>query len=156
MQLKDRLTFLKRKINIFHNIWLKLTALILAVLTWFYVTGEFSKTALVEETQSMAHPFKIVSKALPIQPVFIGNPPAGYELNMKEVTVEPNTYNILGFSMIIDKVHILKTEAMDISEYTRPFTAKVRIQRIIGIRLPAENFVTVKVKIQKQEAKEGN
>jgi YbbR domain-containing protein len=37
---------------IVNNFWIKITSLILAVITWFYVNGELYKTSLAEKESS--------------------------------------------------------------------------------------------------------
>jgi len=137
----------------FNNIGLKLIALILAILTWFYVVGELNKVSLIEENAPLSayYPYKLQSKYLTILPRFDGAAPSGYKIDDKKVEIEPRECFVLGPAGIIERLDYIQTKAINISEYTKSFKTKVGLRPIGGIKLPGEDFVTVSVPVVKKD-----
>lgn len=114
-----------RKNIIFHNFWAKFFTLILAIATWFYVFDlTNSGESFIQKKQTIEDLFaeyKFIVKDVTVKPVFYGKPPKGYQVLVDDVTVTPSTISIYGPEDIIRNVEDLKTEKIDIGEYTRTF-----------------------------------
>jgi YbbR domain-containing protein len=128
---------------IFHNFWPKVISLVLAVATWFYVfdvvnTDSFSqKKGTVEDVLSR---YQFTVKEVPVKPVFTGKSPSGYKVNFEKVTVEPSSIAVFGPRDVIDDVEELRTDKINIGEYTR--SAKLQL----GIKSDVK-FLQIKDKV---------
>ncbi len=118
--------------TILNNFWLKIIALILAIITWFYVinliedtTGK--KTILAKMLPSYG---RMISKKLFIKAVFVGELPEKYELIMEEVKIDPPYFIVAGPKFIFNKVDRLETAPIDISRYRRTVIYEAQISSI--------------------------
>ncbi|MBD3380524.1 MAG: hypothetical protein GF408_08715 [Candidatus Omnitrophica bacterium] len=105
-----------------HNFWPKVISLILAVATWFYVfdlvmTDSYSKRQ--ETAEQVLARSDLLVKEVPVRPVFYGESPDGYKVNMQDVKVEPATISIFGPKDVLEDVDSLKTDRIYLGEYTR-------------------------------------
>ncbi len=106
---------------ILNNFWLKMVALIFAIITWFYVinliedtTGK--KTILAKMLPSYN---RMTSKKLFIKAIFVGELPEKYKLLMEQVKIDPPYFIVAGPKFIINKVDRLETVPIDISKYRK-------------------------------------
>ena len=114
---------------IFHNFWAKFFSLVLAVTTWFYVfdiinSGE-AYSPKKQTIEDLFAKYKFIVKDVYVKPVFYGKPPQGYQVLFDDVTVTPSKISIYGPEDIMQNVEELKTDKIDIGEYTRTFSVKV-------------------------------
>ena len=106
----------------FNNLWMKLIALILAVATWFYVfdlvisDSPMQKGETVEDIFSRYH-FSV--KQVPVKPAFVGKTPEGYRIPFDKMKIEPETIYVFGPEEVIEGVEELRTEKINLNEYTR-------------------------------------
>jgi len=141
-----------RKIKniIFNNIGLKALSLVLAVGVWFYIAGELNRLAL-EEGMGLKGgiPYKIAAKTLPIVIDVRGDVVEGYRINEEKILVTPQVCNVIGVKRIIDKINVIKTVPINVSEYTRSVTMRVSLQPPAkGIKI-VDRFVSVVIPIEK-------
>ncbi len=106
---------------VFRNFWPKVFSLALAVATWFYVfdlvnTDTYQKKETIEELISKAG---FIAKDLPVKTVFTGKTPEGYRVVFEKIKIDPQQISILGPETLVEKVSELKTDRIDLSEYTR-------------------------------------
>ncbi len=129
--------------NIFlNNIWLKLLALILAFITWFYV-GEATKldsekTVLQKLFVSSAY----TAKSLSVKPKFIGNVPSGYEFIESAVKVYPESITIVGPVRVLEQKSAIETKPINLEEYTQKRVVDVELADISPV------IKTQKIKVQ--------
>jgi len=142
-----------RKIKniIFNNIGLKALSLLLAVGVWFYIAGELNRLAL-EEGMGLKGgiPYKIAAKTLPIIIDVRGDMTEGYRINEEKILITPQVCNVIGVKRIIDKINVIKTVPINVSEYTRTVTMRVSLQppakgikivdRIVSVVIPIEKI----------------
>jgi YbbR domain-containing protein len=135
---------------IINNIGLKILALFLAIITWFYIVVELHKGTTDEmETLKGILPYRMVSKQIPIRLDLVGTPREGYFIDYDNIILKPPTCIMLGPKSVLNKISEVKTQPIDISDYTRVFTKDVNIVTPIkGIDIK-EKFVTVTVPISK-------
>ncbi len=121
---------MKIKKILLNNIGLKVLALVLALVTWFYIgeiTEEGTNQTIVQRFRS---PSYFVSKKLSIQPNFVGEVPPGYMLIQDDIKVDPEYMVVLGPETILSKKEFIYTKPIDLSEYTKTKTLDVGLERI--------------------------
>jgi hypothetical protein len=136
---------------IFNNFGLKLFAFVLAAITWFYVANEMNR-AVEEERQALfgIFPYRMMSKKMDIKPNIVGAPVEGYKLLDDGVKVEPGQIIIIGPKSIVEDLLFLKTETIDLGEYTKSLTKEVSIDSVGNVEIPKEP-VKVFIPIEKIE-----
>ncbi len=136
---------------ILNNFWLKIVALIFAVITWFYVinliedtTGK--KTILAKMLPSYS---RMISKKLFVKAIFVGELPEKYKLIMEKVKIDPPYFIVAGPKFILNKVDRLETAPIDISKYRRTAIYEAQISSM-GPNVDTEKLlvkVTIPIKI---------
>ncbi|UCD55841.1 MAG: YbbR-like domain-containing protein [Candidatus Omnitrophota bacterium] len=121
---------MKLKKILLNNIGLKLLALFLAFVTWFYI-GEASK-AVSQKTvlQKIFTSAYYSSKKLYVKPIFVGSVPGGYEFVKRDVNVVPEFIVVLGPSNILSKKEFIYTKAIDLSKHTKSRTIDIELRSI--------------------------
>jgi len=129
---------------IFNNFWLKILSLALAVLTWAYIGEVILKEADGEGSpfHKIISPLKYVSQEFNIEPVFVGDPPSGYEFLREEATVVPSRFMLVGPGEEIKKIKTLKTQKISLSEHTKTIT------RDTGIMPISKNIDTSRISVK--------
>ena len=113
-----------------NNIGLKLLALFLAFVTWFYI-GEATKVAPQKTVlQKIFSPGYYSSKKLYIKPIFVGSVPRGYKFLETDVKVTPEFIVVLGPSNILSEKEFVYTKAIDLSEHTKNRMLAVELKSI--------------------------
>ncbi len=77
---------------------------------------------------------QIIKRIVPVQLELIGKPPRGYLV--KETEVNPDKIEVTGPAPQIEKLHVIQTDALDLSASTQSIT------RDIALRGPEEGFVS--------------
>jgi len=140
----------KIKNGILNNSGLKILALIIAVVTWFYITGELNRLAL-EESMGIrgGMPYKIAAKTLPIVVDVRGGVVPGYRLSKDKILVTPQVCNVIGVKRLLDRIDFIKTVPVNVSEYTKTITLRVSLESPAkGIKL-VDRYVTAVIPIEK-------
>lgn len=119
----------------------------LAIATWVYISEVVLREKDDQQSplQKIITTYRFTSKEMGIEPIFVGNPPSGYVFLREEVIVQPKQILIVGPRPIVEKAKSVKTNMIDLSEYTRTTTTEVGLSplsRHIDI-----GKVTVKVTI---------
>jgi len=136
-----------------HNLWLKLTALFLAVISWLYINEEVQRNSRIHTPAFLSHFIQkdpIVSKVVDIKSRLEGFPLRDYKVQVENIIVNPSTCRVWGRRSIISDVDSIHTSPIDINNQTKTFITYVKIERISGIVLPEKTVVEVKVPIVKQ------
>ena len=148
---------MRLKSMIFHNFWLKMFSLMLAVATWFYVFDIVNRDSHLKKDETAEEIFQRYNysvKEVPVKPVFTGRSPEGYRINFEKVKVEPATMHVFGPEEIISDAEELRTERIDLGEYTRSSHVQVGVEsdikflkfdeKLIDVYLPVETVSTDK------------
>lgn len=113
-----------------NNIGLKLLALVLAFITWFYIAD----ATKVDSEKTVLHKLLFhtdyISKKVNIKPIFVGTVPKGYKLAEKDVKITPESIIIVGPSKILSERSLLFTKPIDLSEHTKNKTIDVELNSI--------------------------
>ena len=153
---------------IFNNFWAKVIALILAVATWFYVFDLVNTDSFIqkkERVEDIFSRYKFIVKEVPIEPVFSGKAPSGYTNNFEKVIITPSKISIFGPEDILEDVTELRTDKIDLSEYTKDVNLKVGFNsdikdlgiegKVVDVFLPVEPL-QIKEAGKKQQNKDIN
>ena len=129
---------------ILNNVLLKTAALILAILTWFYVVNIIEDTTDKQTILAKILPSysKYITKKLSVEAVFAGTLPDEYKISMADVKIEPDTFLVAGPKYILNKVKKLQTVPIDISKYRKTATCEAQIAPI------AQNIDTDKLEVK--------
>lgn len=113
---------------ILNNLGLKLLALFLAIVTWYYIVAELEKGPLEErEALRSIFPYKLYSVQVPIKLNLIGEPYKGYAVVQNEIKIEPSTIVMVGPKALLGRVSSVETQPVDISGYTRTVNKDVSL-----------------------------
>lgn len=133
------------------NIGLKLIALILAFMLWFYVVSELRKGS-EEENQFLDKVFprqQVAAKKLSIKPIFVGRLRSGYEIAGNKVVTVPDYCIVVGTKDILEKIKFIYTMPVDLGGASKSFTKSVALNPIAPGIYMEETFVEVTVPVEK-------
>lgn len=135
---------------VFRNFWFKMLALLLAILTWFYVVGEVKKG---NDTDSQGYyssfAYKLGSRKIPVKPIFVNSPAKGYRIAEERTEIIPSEVMVIGPRQFLDKVENVTTKPIDVGENTKTFSVVTGLAPIGRLILPDDSSVTVKVFVEK-------
>jgi hypothetical protein len=143
---------------ILNNFWAKVISLILAVATWFYV---FDIVTSVDDPRKKDDAGKFfsserfIARDIPIRPVLFGKPKSGYRLDMEKVRVEPGTISMLLPESIAYSVKELRTEPVDLGEYTKPASLRSKVFSDSKLLRMDRKLVDIFIPIEKEAAPQG-
>jgi YbbR domain-containing protein len=122
--------------------FLKVVALVVAVLTYVYVRNEIAhkNPNAVDPSYKL---IKLTAKNLPVQVRIETAPPEGYRVVEKDIIVTPSNVTVIGPEALLDNVSSTETSSVDVSEYTRTITKQVPIENVAGIHLAGEPYIVV-------------
>ena len=142
--------FLKKLFT--RNVGLKIAALVLALILWFYVVNElhkgseddrqFLKTVLPSEG--------LVAKKLAISPVFTGKPRYGYFIDSKKVLINPEYCIVVGSRELLGHAKFAYTLPIDVTGANKTFTKSVPLSSVAPGVFMEETLVQVTVPVEKE------
>ena len=138
------------KTAIFNNSGLKILALFLAIVTWYYIVTELHK-GTIEERKALQSifPYSMISKQLPIKLDLVGEPQKGYMVIKGEIVIEPSNCVMVGPKSILGKLTSVKTQPIDISGHSRMIKKEVTISAPAKGITMKEKFIKVAIPIAK-------
>jgi YbbR domain-containing protein len=122
--------------------FLKLIALVVAILTYVYVRNEIAhkNPGAADASYKL---IKLTAKSLPVKVRIETEPPQGYRVVEKDIIVTPSQVTVIGPEALLDDVSSTETSSIDVSEYTRAITKQVPIENVAGIHLAGEPYMVV-------------
>ncbi len=124
---------------------LKLAALIAALLTYFYISGEINNA---EKEKKISDPsyklIKLTAKKLPVKVRLATAPPDGYKLLADQVSTQPSEVVVVGPEALLEDASVAETALVDISENTKTTVKKIPLESVAGIPLSGTSY-TVEV-----------
>ena len=138
---------------IIKNFWLRVLALFLAVLVWFYVMGELNKDKTHDSSLfERMLPYRATTKEVPIKVTLIGEPASGYKVIENDISVIPSRCLLVAPTNILDEVDHISTEEIYLNEFTRSISKDIKIKPISsGITLEKDFLIRVTIPIKKIE-----
>ena len=114
------------------NIGLKITALILALGTWFYIVNELNKGS--EEERRLLNRVltqdSLVAKNLSIKPIFVGRLKSGYSIDRRKLVIVPDHCIVVGNKDLLGKIRFTYTSPIDLTGAYKTFTKSVPLDPI--------------------------
>lgn len=133
--------------------FLKLFAVIAAVLTYFFIHHEMT-TAQKGVSDPSYKLIKLTAERLPIKVRLATTPPEGYYVLADQVSSRPADVIVIGPEALLDEASSAETALVDISESTKGFTKDIPLESVAGVHLGGKPYlVQVIVPIQKIEEK---
>ena len=137
--------------NLLKGSWaLKLAALVVALITYYYIHNEIYNTEKNNTTDSSYKLIKLTAKNLPVKVRLETTPPDGYRIVEDQVTVLPSELVVIGPEALLENAWNAETSIVDISESTKPVSKKIPIESVAGIHVVGQPYlVDVSVPIEK-------
>lgn len=134
------------------NMGLKLTALILTLVLWFYVVGELNKGGEEERQflKKILPPEGMAAKKLSIRPIFVGHPRQGYVVDNKNVTISPDYCIVVGSKELVGKIRFVYTMPIDVTAASKSFIKSVALNPIAPGVFMEETLVQVNVPVERE------
>lgn len=143
---------LKKLIELFtKDFGLKITALILALILWFYVVDELNKGS-AEDRQFLNKVLPqegVVAKRLPIKPVFVGTPRFGFTVDNRNVVIVPDFCIVVGSKELLSRIKFAYTMPIDVRGMSKPFSRSVPISPIAPGIYMEETLVQITVPVER-------
>lgn len=137
---------------IFNNLGLKIIALALAILSWFYIMGEIEGTGYSQKSIfDFTFPERYVNKMVPLKINITGKPASGYHTRLEKVSITPQYCLVAGPLSLIEPLEYVLTEPIDISGATQTISKQISLQKIANQKITAtEKLVEVVIPIEKE------
>ncbi len=133
--------------------FLKLFAVIAAVLTYFFIHHEMTgaQKGLSDPSYKL---IKLTAERLPVKVRLATTPPEGYHVLADQVSSHPSDVIVIGPEALLDEASSAETALVDISESTKAFTKDIPLESVAGVHLGGKPYlVQITVPIQKIEEK---
>ena len=134
------------------TLFLKIAALALAIVTYYFVHGE----VLNGEKKAVDPSYKLIkltAKSLPVRTHLASSAPEGYRINSDRVSANPERIIAVGPEALLEEVSSAETALIDVSENTKTVAKKIPLESVAGIHLIGDPYeVEVVVPIEKVEA----
>lgn len=140
---------------ILNNFWAKIITLALAVATWFYVfdlVNSDSYSAKKETAEEIFARYNFIVKEVPVKPVFYGKSPDGYRVDYDKVKVDPSKMSIFGPKSVIEQVEELRTDTINLGEYTRSARLKLGVHSDVKYLKLEDKAVDVYIPVESLNA----
>ena len=136
--------------NLLKGSWiLKLAALVVALITYYYIHNEMYNTKNNAADASYKL-IKLTAKNLSVKVRLETAPPDGYRIIEDQVRVMPPEVVVIGPEALLENAWNAETSIVDISESTKPVLKKVPIESVAGIHVVGQPYtVDVSVPIEK-------
>lgn len=129
---------------------LKLTAFIVAVLTYLYINYEIYNREKNNAADSSYKLIKLTAKTLPVKVRLETNPPAGYRILEDQVTVSPRQVTVIGPEALLEDAWTAETAIVDVSENTKPIHKFIPLESVAGVHIAGQATpVEITVPIEK-------
>lgn len=135
-----------------NNFWLKIFSLMLAVATWFYVFDLVDNDLAIIRKQTleqMMGRYNFITREVPVRPFFMGKSPEGYRVVFEKVRIDPSSIVIFGPQEIVNAVNALRTDTIDLSEFTRSTKLSLGVQSDVKLLRFQDKFVDVFIPVER-------
>lgn len=138
--------------NLLKGSWvLKFAALLVALLTYHYISTEITDTEKQNSTDASYKLIKLTAKSLPVKVRLETTPPEGYRIVEENVSVSPDQVIVIGPEALLENAWNAETAIVDVSESTKPVSKRIPLESVGGIHLVGEPYqLDVSIPIEKQ------
>ncbi|MBN1406018.1 MAG: hypothetical protein JW946_05820 [Candidatus Omnitrophica bacterium] len=142
---------------IFHNLLIKIAALILAVLVWAYIAGQiYMQSPIKEDASSTTVALSdegIIVKKLPVHVNIIGTPEDKYRVAIERIKVQPAECVVTGPFKDVENLSSVTTEPISVQGAARSIRQKASIKEIAGCKMNKDRNFYVIIPIVKKGLK---
>jgi YbbR domain-containing protein len=134
------------------HIGLKLTALALALVLWFYIVNELN-TGANEEKQFLNKVLpseSVMAKKLPIKPILVGKTRYGYVVDARKAVASPEYVIVVGTKDLLSKIRFAYTMPVDVTGASHAVTRSVPLNPIAPGVFMEETTVQVTVPVVRE------
>ena len=129
---------------------LKLAALAVALLIYFYIHHEITVTEKTNATDASYKLIKLTAKTLPVKVRLETTPPDGYRILEDQVTVSPTQVTVIGPEALLENALTAETAIVDVSENTKTVNKRIPLESVAGIPVAGQSTtLEVTVPIEK-------
>ena len=115
---------------------LKISALAVALLTYFYVRGEIEDMDNAKKVTDPSYKLiKLTAKSLPVKVRLETAPPEGYHILDNQVTVKPSQVIVVGPEALLEEAQTAETAIIDVSENTKTVVKNIPLESVAGIHI---------------------
>lgn len=143
---------------IFHNSFIKIIALILAILTWSYIASQLYVHAPPEQPKDSEAVVNIadegvVVKRVPVHINLAGKPDERYRVIINKIKIRPSICVITGPLKEVENISFITTEPILINNATKTIRQKAQLKEIPGCAISKDQEFYVTIPIVRQRAK---
>ena len=130
---------------------LKFTALLAAVMTYFYIHNEIDNQEKASHSADASYKLiKLTAKVLPVKVRLETTPPDGYRILEDKVTVTPAQVTVIGPEALLENAWTAETAIVDVSDNTKTVEKHLPIESVAGVHIAGQStLVDVIVPIEK-------
>ena len=134
--------------------FLKVSAVLFAVITYFFIhneirNGEKEKKTLSDPSYKL---IKLTAKRLPVNVRLASSPPEGFRILTQGVTTQPSHVLVVGPEALLEGAQSANTALIDVSETAKTVVKRIPLESVAGIPLSGDpTVVEVTVPIEKIE-----
>lgn len=126
---------------------LKLAALVVALLTYFYIQNEINSSDKNNSSDSSYKLIKLTAKALSVKVRLETTPPDGYRIVEDKITVFPNQVTVIGPEALLDTALTAETAIVDVSDSVKTVNKRIPLESVAGIPVAGGQSTTVEVTV---------
>ncbi|NQT95595.1 MAG: hypothetical protein HQ572_04015 [Candidatus Omnitrophica bacterium] len=137
-----------------NNIAIKSISLILALLTWSYISGQVYKETAAKNKEAPSiikvSGEKLVVKTLPIYVNIEGTPAKGYRVVLDKIAISPSNSVVAGAPEVINELSYISTMVVNVEGRTATLKGKIELTPIPNCRIGYEGLVRVTIPIARE------
>ncbi len=136
---------------VFHNLFLKFTALAMAILTWSYIVGQIYDEApwphKGSQTVVNMEDKNVIVKRLPVHVNLTGTPERRYDVAVDRISISPSECVVTGPLESIENISFITTEPVSVEGLTRSIRQVARLKQPESCQISEERefFVTIPI-----------
>ncbi len=132
------------------SFFLKFAALVVAVLTYFYIHNEIRAREQENAEDPSYKLIKLTAKTVRVKVRVDPVISTGYRVLKDQIVVTPEVITVIGPEALFEDALEAETSMVDVSEYTKTVTKRVPLESVAGIHVVGEPMtVAVTVPIEK-------
>ncbi|MBI4352291.1 MAG: YbbR-like domain-containing protein [Candidatus Omnitrophica bacterium] len=135
--------------------FLRMLALALAVLTYFYVRNEIMTLESQRRATDPSYKLiKLTAKSLPLKVRLAAGPSEGHRIIEDKVSSHPARVIVIGPEALLEEAFMAETALVDVGDSAKTVTRRIPLESVAGIHLVGEPYnVEVTIPIEKVQEK---